>query len=91
MTSFLCWEFFSSPPRLERFWGPPSLLSNGYQWLFPWGLSGRGVKLTTLLHLAPRSRMSEDIPPLPQYALGPPSLLSNEYGGFFLACKAARA
>jgi preprotein translocase subunit SecE len=18
-------------------WGPPSLLSNGYQWLFPWG------------------------------------------------------
>jgi len=29
-------EFFSSPPRLERFWGPPGLLSNGYQGLFPW-------------------------------------------------------
>jgi hypothetical protein len=24
------WEFFSSPPRPERPWGPPSLLSNGY-------------------------------------------------------------
>jgi hypothetical protein len=24
------WEFFSSPPRPERLWGPPSLLSNGY-------------------------------------------------------------
>jgi hypothetical protein len=27
----------SSPPRPERFWGPPSLLFNGYQGLFPWG------------------------------------------------------
>jgi hypothetical protein len=25
------WEIFSSPPHPERFWGPPSLLSNGYQ------------------------------------------------------------
>jgi hypothetical protein len=23
------WEFFSSPPCPEWFWGPPSLLSNG--------------------------------------------------------------
>jgi hypothetical protein len=28
---------FSSPPRQERLWGPLSLLSNGYQGLFPWG------------------------------------------------------
>jgi hypothetical protein len=25
------WEFFSSLPRPDRFWGPPSLQSNGYQ------------------------------------------------------------
>jgi hypothetical protein len=25
------WEFFSSPPRPDRFWSTPSLLSNGYQ------------------------------------------------------------
>jgi len=26
-----------SPPRPKLFWGPPSLLSNGYQGLVPWG------------------------------------------------------
>jgi hypothetical protein len=29
------WEFFSSPPRPDRFWGPPSILYKGYQGLFP--------------------------------------------------------
>jgi hypothetical protein len=24
------WEFFSSPPRPDRLWGPPTLLSNWY-------------------------------------------------------------
>jgi hypothetical protein len=31
------WEFFSSPPRPERLWGPSSLLSNGYQGLLQCG------------------------------------------------------
>jgi hypothetical protein len=31
------WEFFSSPSRPDRLWSPPSLLSSGYQVIFPWG------------------------------------------------------
>jgi hypothetical protein len=29
------WEFFSSPPRPDRFWCPPSHLSNWYWACFP--------------------------------------------------------
>jgi hypothetical protein len=40
-------RFSSSPQRPDRFWGPPSLLSNGYLGVFPRGLRGRGMKLTS--------------------------------------------
>jgi len=46
----------------------PAFLFSGYQGLFPWGLSGQGVKLTIHRHLVPRSRMYSAITPLPQYA-----------------------
>jgi len=35
------WEFFSSPPRPDRLWGQPSLLSSGYQGLLGWGKEAR--------------------------------------------------
>jgi hypothetical protein len=37
--------------RRDRFWEPPRLLANGYRERLPTGQSGRGVKLTTHLHL----------------------------------------
>jgi len=76
------WEFFSPPPRPDRLWGPYSFLSKGYQGLFPWGYSRRGVKLTTHLHLVPRSRMRGAIRPLPQYALWRGAQLKNRRDNF---------
>jgi len=53
------WEFLSSPPCPDQLWGPPSLLSKGYQ--------GQGVKLTTHPNLVPKSRMCRVIHPIPPY------------------------
>jgi hypothetical protein len=39
--------------------GPTRLISNGYRELFPQGESGRDMKLTTQVHLVPRSRIVE--------------------------------
>jgi hypothetical protein len=36
------WEFFSSLPYPYQLWGPPSLLSNGYEGLLPLGVKRPG-------------------------------------------------
>ena len=48
-------EIFRTYP--DRLRGPPSLLYNGY-WVFPGGIGGRGVMLTTHPFLVPRLRKS---------------------------------
>jgi hypothetical protein len=45
-----------SSRRPNRFWDPPSLLSDGYR--------GRGVKLTTNLKLVPKLRKRGSVHPL---------------------------
>jgi hypothetical protein len=44
-------SFFSASQCPDRLWDPLSLLSNGYQSLFPWKGSSWDVKLTTHFHL----------------------------------------
>jgi len=43
--------------KIDCLWGPSSCLSNWNQGRFPRRKSGRGVKLTSYLHLLYRSRM----------------------------------
>jgi hypothetical protein len=61
--------FFYSLPRSDRFWESPKPLYSGYRGALAPGSSGRGVKLTTHLHLIPRLRIRGDITPLPRYVL----------------------
>jgi hypothetical protein len=42
--SFKGWDFFSSPPRQDWFWDSSSLLSYGYQKLFPPGAKRPGLE-----------------------------------------------
>jgi len=64
ITSMVEREFFCSPSRPNCLWAPPSPLSESYRGLFPWGLSGRDVKLTTNIHPVPSVKMHYSIPPL---------------------------
>jgi len=59
--------FFSLPPRPDRLWGPPNLLSNGYWGLLSQTENGRDVKLILHLHLMPTLKTRGAIPPLRQY------------------------
>jgi hypothetical protein len=52
-------KFFFTPQRPDWLWDPPSLLYNWYRGHVPQGYSGLMMKLTTNLHLVPRSRMVE--------------------------------
>jgi hypothetical protein len=54
---------------VSQYYGPPGTLTgialNFIKGSFPWGLCGRGVKLTTHLHLVPRLRIHGNIPLIP--------------------------
>jgi len=58
-------RFFSLPKHIDRQWSPSTLLFNAYRRSF----RGRGMLLTTHLHLAPTLRMCGAIPLVPLYAL----------------------
>jgi hypothetical protein len=57
------WEFLSSPPHPDRLWGPPSLLTNGYQGSFLW--LKRPESEADHSHLVPRPRTRGAIAPPP--------------------------
>ena len=49
---------FLFPRSSDRLWGTPNLLLNVCRRLYSQDYSGRGMKLTTLMHLVPRLRVS---------------------------------
>jgi hypothetical protein len=64
------WIFFPSLWSPDRLLKQPSPLSSGYWGWFPGRLSGWGVKLSTRLHLMPRSRIVELYPHSPPSVRG---------------------
>jgi hypothetical protein len=64
--------------NMLKFWGPPSLLSNGYLGLFTWGKADHSP------HLMPMPRMRGAIQPLPQYAFMAWSKYKGPEGGFYI-------
>jgi hypothetical protein len=55
---------FSFSKYPNRSWGPSDLLLHGYVGALSPGVKRLGVRLTTLLHLVPRLRISGASPPL---------------------------
>jgi hypothetical protein len=54
----------SSPRHLDQLWGPPNLLSSGYQGALSSGVKRPGRELTTHIQLLLRSRKCGSIHPL---------------------------
>jgi hypothetical protein len=61
------WHFFSSPPRPDRLWGPPSLLSNGYQGLFSPGVNWLGNEAVYSPASSPEVKNARSYTSTPQY------------------------
>jgi hypothetical protein len=60
-------RIFNSPYHPDWFYGAPSVLSIGYRRSFSKGQSARGVKLTTLQQLVPRSSKRGNYISIPPY------------------------
>jgi hypothetical protein len=77
-------RFFSSPCRSDRFWGPPSPLSNRYRGLFPREQRCRRVQFTIRLSLSGFSDAST------RWPYPPPTVLSTRFrkteAKFLLSC-----
>jgi hypothetical protein len=62
------WEFFSSPPRPDRLWDPPSLLSNVYQGALSLGVKRLGREADQLPPSSAEVKNAQSYTSTPQYA-----------------------